>query len=41
MINFYGLVFYALTEAMNDVVRIMGIEYPSQWLFVVSNTWAL
>ncbi|QBO65219.1 hypothetical protein G53_00078 [Escherichia phage vB_EcoM_G53] len=34
--NFYGYVFYALQEAVNDAVRLMGLEYPSQWLFVAS-----
>lgn len=41
MINFYGYMFYALTEAMNDIIRRMGVEYPSLWLFVVTNTWAI
>ena len=41
MINFYGYTFYALAESLNDAVRIMGVEYPSLWLFVVTNTWAI
>ncbi|BBI57424.1 hypothetical protein KIT01_076 [Escherichia phage KIT01] len=41
MINFYGYTFYALAESLNDVVRIMGVEYPAQWLFVVTNMWVL
>lgn len=41
MINFYGYTFYALTESLNDAVRIMGVEYPAQWLFVVTNMWVL
>lgn len=39
MINFYGYTFYTLAEAMNNAVRNMGIEYPAQWLFVVTNMW--
>ncbi len=38
MINFYGYIFYALAESMNDIIRRMGDEYPSQWLFLVTNT---
>ncbi|UNI73100.1 hypothetical protein [Escherichia phage CLB_P2] len=41
MINFYGYTFYALVESLNDAVRIMGVEYPAQWLFVVTNMWVL
>ncbi|AKU42734.1 hypothetical protein [Escherichia phage vB_EcoM-E33] len=41
MINFYGYTFYALAESLNDAVRIMGVEYPAQWLFVVTNMWVL
>lgn len=41
MINFYGYAFYALAESLNDAVRIMGVEYPAQWLFVVTNMWVL
>lgn len=41
MINFYGYTFYALAESLNDEVRIMGVEYPAQWLFVVTNMWVL
>ncbi|QHR70727.1 hypothetical protein dhaeg_183 [Escherichia phage dhaeg] len=41
MINFYGYTFYALAESVNDAVRLMGVEYPAQWLFVVTNMWVL
>ena len=41
MINFYGYTFYALAESLKDAVRIMGVEYPAQWLFVVTNMWVL
>lgn len=41
MINFYGYTFYALAESLNDAVRIMGVEYPAQWVFVVTNMWVL
>lgn len=41
MINFYGIIAYCIAEAINDVIRLMGVEYPAQWLFVVTNTWTI
>jgi hypothetical protein len=36
--SIYSQTVYCLVEAMDDVVRVMGVEYPSMWLFVVTNT---
>ncbi len=38
MINFYGIIVYCIGEAINNLIRVMGDEYPSQWLFLVTNT---